>query len=404
MSKRSRPPTRAFPRVLVKKIARSRAPKIAIRNYKPTTISEYKRKLIANLSNLGHSAPAIARMAMVSPTTAYRLLKEMQTFGVAKQVKPPQRERKKRDQVWEVIQKEKPMTTHMIHIHLKRCRISISRSYLRTCLRQLGFRLVKPLSCVLGNDAQIAEERVTQCRVLRDIIREAESKKRPVIYFDESHFQQSAFAKTARVWSLHGNPVILDHATKLHSHTACVVPFYCREELVYCGTVPGYATGEAIYEFLETILTTIYPSGPQPLFIADNASIHKCKALEPLKTPTKERTQVLDIHYLPPYSPWLNPVEYCFHRLKSFFRRTIAGHIYLTPEAWTRSLKNYFTFYEKRNFNPGTIFKHVDRMYDLTISNGGIASEIYADYHSQRRCEKVDLPITPLFKTLSPIE
>ena len=52
------------------------------------------------------------------------------------------------------------------------------------------------------------------------------------------------------------------------------------------------------------------------LLIMDNARIHHASSLETTWNMIKE-TYGIDVLYLPPYSPFLNPIEYAFNDLKS---------------------------------------------------------------------------------------
>lgn len=53
--------------------------------------------------------------------------------------------------------------------------------------------------------------------------------------------------------------------------------------------------------------------------LMDNASIHHTKAVE--RTMDDLRRQGFDVLFLPPYSPFLNPIEYAFAKIKRSVRR-----------------------------------------------------------------------------------
>ncbi len=53
-----------------------------------------------------------------------------------------------------------------------------------------------------------------------------------------------------------------------------------------------------------------------PLFFMDNAAIHKSK-----KYMIKTFNEYFNTLYNAPYSPQLNPIEYCFSKLKSLVRK-----------------------------------------------------------------------------------
>ena len=51
------------------------------------------------------------------------------------------------------------------------------------------------------------------------------------------------------------------------------------------------------------------------IFIMDNATIHRHAGVRDVVEPTRH-----EIKYLPPYSPFLNPIEECFSKWKGFVK------------------------------------------------------------------------------------
>ena len=70
----------------------------------------------------------------------------------------------------------------------------------------------------------------------------------------------------------------------------------------------GGVKSEAIVKFFSML-----PDG-RPI-ILDNASIHRTKIMKDLCS-----RKALDLRYTPPYSPWYNPVEFCFSEIKARYR------------------------------------------------------------------------------------
>jgi transposase len=79
---------------------------------------------------------------------------------------------------------------------------------------------------------------------------------------------------------------------------------YCQENIKY--------DAEVFLGFLKNILK-IYPSGKIAL-ILDNARIHHAKLIQSFLDENKERLQLV---FLPPYSPKLNPIEGLWKWMKS---------------------------------------------------------------------------------------
>ena len=71
----------------------------------------------------------------------------------------------------------------------------------------------------------------------------------------------------------------------------------------------GGVKGHHVAEFLESL-----PDG-RPL-ILDNASVHKTHVVRNIC-----KAKDISLRYMPPYSPWYNPVENAFAQAKHAFRR-----------------------------------------------------------------------------------
>jgi transposase len=72
----------------------------------------------------------------------------------------------------------------------------------------------------------------------------------------------------------------------------------------------GSVNGQRFAEFVSKI-----PSGRT--LILDNASIHKTKLV---RSACEDRE--IRLVFTPPYSPWYNPVEFAFSKIKSVYRKT----------------------------------------------------------------------------------
>lgn len=354
--------------------------------------------------NNGFSPDLIADIHDISRSSVYRLIGEIEAFGCLDMPNLYGRDAKLASLILDKVSEIGPQTSRQLFRYLRSQRVKASIRYVHRVLRKAGYRLRSPMKFIHGDDEFVAESREKRCKELQTTIEDAEKEGRKVIYFDESLFQQSDLSRRAKLWSPDGAPVILNDATELRSQNVCVIPFYSSEKLEHCSVTSGYADASVIYRALEFILKHKYPTGCPPLFICDNASIHRAKMLEPLKQPAEDRQQILDIQYLPPYSPWLNPVEYCFSRLKTYLGSHLAGVRYRKPDTWKASLESLFYSFEQRNFDPSKIFAHVKRMYELTIEHKGYASAIYSHYHQERKSKNPSLPTPSLFKTVHVVE
>ena len=118
--------------------------------------------------------------------------------------------------------------------------------------------------------------------------------------------------------------------------------------------VRGTVDGDTFLEFVERdLLPVLQPFNgvnPNSVVIMDNCSVHHVANVKSL---IGEVGALL--HYLPPYSPDLNPIEECFSKVKSCLKSTetvnddletavLAAFTCVTPndcEAWIRDSKVY---------------------------------------------------------------
>jgi hypothetical protein len=82
----------------------------------------------------------------------------------------------------------------------------------------------------------------------------------------------------------------------------------CRHGVVSYEIRKGTFNGEGYANFLKTL-----PQGAR--LLADNASIHKTKAVK-----ATAAAMNIELAFIPPYSPWFNPVEFAFSIAKRTFQ------------------------------------------------------------------------------------
>ena len=97
-------------------------------------------------------------------------------------------------------------------------------------------------------------------------------------------------------------------------------------------TVSGTSNGDTFYDFVQThLIQHLLPfngTNPHSVVVLDNCSIHHCTEVEA----TLRDIGVL-VHYLPPYSPDLNPIEEAFSKVKTELKRIELGGIFDTETA-----------------------------------------------------------------------
>ena len=136
---------------------------------------------------------------------------------------------------------------------------------------------------------------------------------------DEVHFQQHG--SRCRMWVA---PEIKDPVL-MHAPT--------RRQVGYFGAVrlrdgkflylqePEKFTGESFWDFLRLLKLRSERSGRKVVAISDNAKYHHARLHKDWRA---EHEAVFRLHYLPPYSPELNPIE----RVWKLTRRLCLHNVY----------------------------------------------------------------------------
>ena len=133
------------------------------------------------------------------------------------------------------------------------------------------------------------------------------------IYVDETGFNLRT--KKSKGWALSGHPATLSVLPKGKNIT--VIGALSREGLIHYRIVQSLrerrgTTAEDFRSFLLDLLGKI-PSGS--IIVMDNAKIHHAEILQTLLELIRNAHKS-EIVFLPPYSPFLNPIEYAFNDLK----------------------------------------------------------------------------------------
>ncbi|MFX1399602.1 MAG: IS630 family transposase [Promethearchaeota archaeon] len=112
------------------------------------------------------------------------------------------------------------------------------------------------------------------------------------------------FPTITRMWSLKGKqPKVRTHGGRKRQHLiGAVDPLSGR---MHVALSDGLKT-EQFQHFLEGVLAR-YRTAKKVVIVVDNARVHHAKALKPFLKAHHDRIELL---YLPPYSPELNPIEH----------------------------------------------------------------------------------------------
>jgi transposase len=176
------------------------------------------------------------------------------------------------------------------------------RLSLRSCLRylhRLGFVCKRPKRRLLKADATKRAAFVEQYRA---ILAEVAARGARIFFVDEAHFR--ADGDLRRLWTLHGQPALVDSTSPKYGEKASFYSAVCLETgEVFAWELAGNSCAATSAQFLAD-LRQRYP-GPL-VVIWDNGSAHSGDAMrEFLRTPG------LDVRLvrLPAYSPDFNADE-----------------------------------------------------------------------------------------------
>jgi transposase len=141
------------------------------------------------------------------------------------------------------------------------------------------------------------------------------------IFIDESPF--NSCTQPGKGKSVSGtSPVFLTERMDLPNLT--VIAAISMKEIVYDEVLVGSVTGAVYADFLRKLLAAVergnlWPPSGKLFIISDNCSIHKEKAN--VRRVEEEFKDKVEFVFLPPYSPFLDPVEEVFAIWKLFYCR-----------------------------------------------------------------------------------
>ncbi|CEP07258.1 hypothetical protein [Parasitella parasitica] len=142
------------------------------------------------------------------------------------------------------------------------------------------------------------------------------SYKTNCIFVDEAGFNANLIR--GQGYSKKGSTSVVVNATKRAVNMSILAAIsYHGVEDVSVKLVKGGTTGEIFKQFVDGIMKKLDDTNAAPhFFVMDNASIHKAPAVKELFKNSNHHMCLL-----PPYSPFLNPIEECFSKMKTLVKR-----------------------------------------------------------------------------------
>ena len=182
---------------------------------------------------------------------------------------------------------------------LRLCRPTVSK-----IMWQQGFTPQRPLHRAYEQDAQLVQNWIKQG--LPALRKQAKSKGARLMFADESSLRNDYHAGTT--WAPRGKTPVVQAMGKRHT-VNMMSAISSLGELEFM-LVDGNSNSYVFKHFLEQLIL----GTQQPIIlVVDNSSIHTAKHI---KEYVESTNGILDLHFLPPYSPQLNPDEQVWKNVK----------------------------------------------------------------------------------------
>lgn len=182
--------------------------------------------------------------------------------------------------------------------------LRLSLPTLGKIMAQLGFSPQKPLYRAYEQDASLVQHwRASELPRLRA---RARARGAQLLFADEASMRSDYHAGTT--WAPRGQTPVVP-ATGQRSSVNMISAIGMGGQLQFM-LVDGRTTAETFKQFLEQLML----GAEQPIMlVVDGHPVHKAKLI---KEYVEQTDGMLELHYLPPYSPQLNPDEQVWKNIK----------------------------------------------------------------------------------------
>lgn len=284
------------------------------------TLEELRIRGVKQIQN-GVSPEEVTRVFGLSRSTVYNWLAQYREYGMqglkAKQIsgRPPKIDGKKMKWIYDTIVQKSPLqfrfefalwTREMIQkIIYDKFKIKLGLSSVSRLLKQLGLTCQRPIFKAWQQNSQQVNNWLK--KVFPKIKARAKLEKADIYFADEAGIRSDYHSGTT--WAPKGEtPVVSSTGARFSVNMiSAVSPRGDFRFMVVEGSI-----GTAVFvEFLKRLMT----GAKKKIFlIVDGYPAHKSKKTREFIQSTKGR---LELFYLPPYSPELNPDELAWNTLKN---------------------------------------------------------------------------------------
>lgn len=192
-------------------------------------------------------------------------------------------------------------------------------------LKQHGFSYKHPKEVPAKADIQKQAEFIETYLELVD----STPREEPIVFMDSTH--PTMATKVACGWIKKGkNKPIAQTASRTRVNVMGAVEL---TEMKVTSCCPEYVNAETTVAFLHQ-LKAAYPSAPKLHIILDQSGYHKSKLVQ-----HAAQEMHITLHYLPPYSPNLNPIE----RLWKIMNEQVRNNVFFdSAKQFRETISNFF--------------------------------------------------------------
>lgn len=187
---------------------------------------------------------------------------------------------------------------------------------------------------------------------------EARRLKKRIVSIDETGFDDTCLPRMG--YSPKGSRLVIKHSRISWKRTSVVAAVCSSGQCTHLISETP-VNSDIFMEFLESL-----DLPPESILLMDNVAFHKTKRVREIIA-----SRQWDILYIPPYSPWFNPIENIFSIAKNAYRITNSQNI--TTERSSSSSRRQMVQRAFATTTPEVItacFKHVDDICNNEISGG----------------------------------
>ena len=196
--------------------------------------------------------------------------------------------------------------------------VEVSLSAICKFLHQSGLTRQKMITTASQRDELLREQFISDVSVYNPDM---------LVFIDETGADRRNLLRS-HGYSIRGKP-LRNHTLLVRGERVSAVACISIAGLLDVKTVTGNTDGDTFYDFVQAhLLPILQPyngSNPHSVVIMDNCSIHHVP--EVVKSITDVGALV---HFLPPYSPDLAPIEETFSKVKTTLKSIESGMIHIT--------------------------------------------------------------------------